>query len=61
VNSKLGFIKYRIQEFEDWIRAVSLAGTVLHIQQQPTFNSNYSLFEGNNHFELQPSISELIL
>ena len=53
MNSKFGFIKYSIQEFEDWIGSVTLARTVLHIQQHHTFNPNYSLFKGNNHFELQ--------
>ena len=53
MNSKFGFIKYSIQEFEDWIGTLSLARTVLHIQQHHTFNPNYPLFKGNNHFELQ--------
>ena len=44
MNSKFGFIKYSIQEFEDWIGSVTLARTVLHIQQHHTFNPNYSLF-----------------
>jgi SH3-like domain-containing protein len=51
--SKFGFDKFSIQEFEDWINSITLARTVLHIQQHHTYNPGYALFKENNHFELQ--------
>ncbi len=53
MTGKFGFEKFNIQEFEDWIESITLARTVLHIQQHHTYNPNYALFKGNNHFELQ--------
>jgi len=53
MTSKFGFNKFSIQEFEDWINSLTLARTLLHIQQHHTFNPNYALFKGSNHFELQ--------
>lgn len=48
-----GFTKLKIQQFEDWIASITVARTVLIIQQHHTQSPNYALFDGNNHFELQ--------
>jgi SH3-like domain-containing protein len=53
MTSKFGFLKFTIEEFEDWINSLTLARTVLHIQQHHTYNPNYALFKGINHFEMQ--------
>jgi len=53
MTSKFGFVKFSIQEFENWINSLTLARTVLHVQQHHTYNPDYALFKGNNHFEMQ--------
>jgi len=48
-----GFVKWSIQEFEEWLNSFQLARTVLIIQQHHTFSPSYIHFKGSNHFELQ--------
>ena len=53
MTNRFGFFKFSLQEFEDWMSTLTLARTVLHIQQHHTLNPGYALFKGNNHFEMQ--------
>lgn len=55
-TSKLGFIKMDISEFENWIKDLKIARTILYIQQHHTWNPSYVSFKGNNHFELQQAM-----
>lgn len=53
METKLGFTKLSIAEFEKWLDKLRVGRTILLIQQHHTFNPGYILFKGNNHFELQ--------
>jgi N-acetylmuramoyl-L-alanine amidase/Bacterial SH3 domain len=54
--TKYGFTKMSINEFENWISNLRVARTILTVQQHHTYNPNYSLFNENNHFDLQKSM-----
>lgn len=58
MESKLGFTKMTIAEFEAWLDKLSVARTVLYIQQHHTWNPDYNSFKGTNHFELQKSMKD---
>ncbi|GAA4909373.1 SH3 domain-containing protein [Mucilaginibacter defluvii] len=58
MTSKFGFTKMTVQEFETWIDSLKVARTVLTIQQHHTYSPPYSLFKGNNHFELQKGMQD---
>lgn len=53
METKYGFIKMSVSEFEKWIASSRIARTILYIQQHHTYSPNYHLFKGDNHFELQ--------
>lgn len=53
METKFGFTKLTITEFESWIKKLKIGRTVLKIQQHHTFSPSYVLFKGNNHFDLQ--------
>ena len=53
METKFGFTKMSIAEFETYIAALRVARTIIYVQQHHTYSPNYSLFNGNNHFDLQ--------
>lgn len=53
MESKYGFNKMTMDEFCNWIAKFKIARTVLFVQEHHTYSPNYSLFKGDNHFELQ--------
>jgi len=53
MQTKYGFTKMTIAEFEVWIQQQRIARTILNVQQHHTWNPNYSHFSGTNHFERQ--------
>ena len=53
MDTKYGFTKMSIAEFETWISNQQVARTILYLQHHHTFNPDYSSFDGNNHFDLQ--------
>jgi len=53
MESKYGFTKMTIDEFEKWLPALKVARTILRVQQHHTYNPNYTSFKGDNQFELQ--------
>lgn len=53
METKYGFTKMSVKEFEKWIDTLRVARTIVFIQQHHTYSPNYHLFKGNNHFELQ--------
>jgi len=53
METKSGFTKMTIQEFETWIKTQKVARTIFTIQEHHTFRPDYSNFKGNNHFEMQ--------
>ena len=53
METKYGFTKMSIDEFEKWLPTVKIARTILRVQQHHTYNPNYTSFKGDNQFELQ--------
>lgn len=58
MTTKFGFTKMNLQEFEAWMKDLRIARTITRIQQHHTFSPDYSLFNGNNHFELQKGMKD---
>ena len=53
MESKYGFKKFTIDEFETWISTLRVARTIRTVQQHHTFLPNYSNFKEENHFKVQ--------
>ncbi|TFV97302.1 amidase [Algoriphagus kandeliae] len=53
MESKYGFLKMSLPEFENWLNSQRIARTILYVQQHHTWVPNYSHFNGSNHFERQ--------
>lgn len=53
METKHGFLKMTIAEFQQWINQQRIARTILSIQQHHTWSPNYSHFNGKNHFDRQ--------
>lgn len=53
MQTKFGFTLMDISEFVGYISNLKVARTIVTLQQHHTFSPNYSLFKGNNHFDLQ--------
>ena len=56
MESKYGFKKFTIAEFEAWISQIRVARTIRTIQQHHTYLPAYDHFKGDNHFQLQRSM-----
>ncbi|WP_346986370.1 peptidoglycan recognition family protein [Chryseobacterium sp. POE27] len=56
METKFGFIKMTLGEFETYIANLKIARTILLIQQHHTYIPSYIHFKNNNHFELQKSM-----
>lgn len=53
METKFGFTKLNVAEFESWIKNLRVGRTVFKVQQHHTYSPSYVHFKGNNHFELQ--------
>lgn len=53
METKFGFTAFTPDEFEDWLPTVTVARTILRVQEHHTWKPNYSSFTGSNHFALQ--------
>jgi len=53
MQTKFGFTKMSVTEFEIWISNLRVGRTILKIQQHHTYVPSYIHFTGNNHFERQ--------
>ncbi|MCP9768950.1 amidase [Lacihabitans sp. LS3-19] len=58
METKYGFTKMSVQEFENWINNTRVARTIIYLQQHHTFSPNYHNFTGSNHFELQKAMKD---
>ncbi|HTF02701.1 MAG TPA: N-acetylmuramoyl-L-alanine amidase [Bacteroidia bacterium] len=56
MTTKYGFTQFTIDEFEKWLNGLSVARTILYVQQHHTAIPDYSHFTGSNHFERQQSM-----
>ena len=53
MESKYGFTKMSLAEFEAWIAKNRIARTIRTVQQHHTYLPNYSHFHDDNHFRVQ--------
>lgn len=53
MEKKYGFTKMDIAACESWVAGLQVARTIKLLQQHHTYSPDYSLFTGNNHFDLQ--------
>ena len=53
MESKYGFLKMSLKEFEKWLPAQSISRTVHTVQQHHTWKPSYAQFDGSNHFSVQ--------
>ncbi|MBL7727024.1 MAG: N-acetylmuramoyl-L-alanine amidase [Dinghuibacter sp.] len=58
METRFGFTKMTITEFEHWMAAERVARTIIYLQQHHTWSPDYSSFNGNNHFELQRNMRD---
>lgn len=58
METKFGFTKMTITEFETWISNLRIGRTILTIQQHHTYIPSYVHFTGNNHFERQLAMKQ---
>jgi hypothetical protein len=56
METKYGFTKMSLAEFEAWLPTKKVARTIITLQQHHTWSPNYFLFNGSNHFDLQRSM-----
>ncbi len=53
METKYGFKRMNLPEFENWISTLRVGRTILKIQQHHTYIPSYIHFSGLNHFERQ--------
>lgn len=53
METKYGFTKMTVPEFETWISNLRVGRTILKVQQHHTYVPSYVHFTGNNHFDRQ--------
>ena len=53
METRNGFTKMNVIQFEGWLNAQSIGRTIINVQQHHTYKPDYSGFNGNNHFDLQ--------
>lgn len=53
METKYNFTKMNIVEFDQLIKSLRVARTILRIQQHHTYSPSYIHFKDNNHFDLQ--------
>lgn len=58
METKYGFTKMNISEFQNWIQHLRIGRLVSRIQQHHTYIPSYAHFDGSNHFALQRSMKE---
>ena len=58
METKYGFKKLSLSEFEQWLKELRVSRTVLTIQQHHTYIPSYILFDGDNHFERQKAMKD---
>lgn len=53
METKYGFTLFSIEEFEQWVKNLNIARTVLFVQEHHTYSPSYTHFNGTNHLDLQ--------
>jgi uncharacterized protein YraI len=58
MDSKYGFTRMTVDEFEQWITGQRVGRTIDRIQQHHTYSPSYQHFNGSNHFEKQKAMKD---
>lgn len=58
METKFGFTKLSLAEFEDWIKNLKISRTIIKVQQHHTYLPSYIHFNGSNHFERQKAMKD---
>jgi uncharacterized protein YraI len=58
MDSKFGFNRMTVAEFETWIASTSVSRMVDTVQQHHTWSPNYASFGGSNHFAMQKAMRD---
>lgn len=58
METRFGFKKFTLSEFEEWLKNVKVSRTILKIQHHHTYVPAYVHFNGNNHFERQKAMKD---
>lgn len=58
METKFGFKKFTLSEFEEWLNNLRVARTILKIQHHHTYVPAYVHFNGKNHFERQKAMKD---
>lgn len=58
METKYGFTKMDIAEFENWMANFRVGRTIIYLQQHHTVAPSYQHFNGSNHFELQRNMKD---
>lgn len=58
MTTRSGFTQFTIDEFDKWLKSISVARTIQTIQQHHTAIPSYQHFTGSNHFERQKAMRE---
>ncbi len=58
METKYGFTKWTLAEFEVWLKVLRVSRTITRIQQHHTYIPSYIHFTGNNHFDRQKAMKD---
>ncbi|MCP9761526.1 SH3 domain-containing protein [Lacihabitans soyangensis] len=58
METKYGFTKMSVSEFETWIDNTRVARTIIYLQQHHTYIPSYQQFTGKNHFDMQKGMKD---
>lgn len=58
METKYGFSKMTINEFENYISDLKIGRTILFLQHHHTYKPSYVHFNGSNHFDLQKGMKQ---
>lgn len=58
METKFGFKKFNLSEFEEWLKSLRVSRTILKLQHHHTYVPAYVHFNGKNHFERQKAMKD---
>jgi hypothetical protein len=58
MDTKYGFTRFTLTEFEQWLSTISISRVVDKVQEHHTWSPRYAQFTGNNHFEMQKGMRD---
>lgn len=58
METKFGFNKMSVAEFQQWIKGLKVSRTILKVQQHHTYSPSYAQFKNDNHFAVQKGMKD---